>query len=721
MRVSSKSCLFACASVGALASAVPATAQTETQTLPSQSADTTEQAVAETQVGIGDIIVTARKRSESLQDVPASILAIGGAEIQSLNAKSLIDLNGVTPNASIDPGGNLTIRGISSNARNSGFEAGAAVYIDGVYQGRPYGNNQDLTDIARLEVLRGPQGTLYGKNTTAGAISLVTVRPGDTWTGRAEAQYAERDDVRVSGYVAGPLIPDLLGVKVAAFRRRADGYQRNLTTGDRYGNENSVGGRGELRFTPGSWDISLRGDIRNYKSEPSIGEPVSGFAEAFSPGRDTVAFDAPYNVRIRGGGVSLTVDKDLGGFGLTTITAGRSLKSNLLFDDDYSPVDLVYHRFTDASRQYSQEVRLASPSTGRFTWVIGGFYFHQKLTSDRPVTLSSGFPFPGVLNDIVTVKTNAYAAFANADYRFTDKLTLNLGVRYTKEDKSLDFVQLGVPALGYPSLDIIDSMKDSDLSPTAALTYEFSRGFTAYVKYSSGFKSGGWNPDITTTTRIGFGPEKVNNFEAGVRTRFLNDRLGVNVTAYTMNYDDLQVSQFLGTFVGYVITNAGKAKIRGIEAEVQARPTRWLSISSGAAYNDARYTDFDTGTGVVFSGQQFTQTPKFTGFVSGDVRFPVRGLGQIEAHGDVRYQSREFFDDLRTVSPIGAFAGPAYALANARIGLSFENGIELSVFGTNLTNKRVLSNRGPDTLGLGLVLDQYGPPRQFGGRIVYKF
>lgn len=250
---------YATASILALSFATSAMAQTSVPVASDQTASASTD-------GVGDIVVTARKRSESLKDVPASILAIGAAQVQNLNAKSLQDLNGSAPNFSLNPqDGTLTIRGISSNARNVGFESGAAIYIDGVYQGRPIGNNQDLTDISRVEVLRGPQGTLYGKNTTAGAVSLVTVSPGNTWTGRTEVQYAEQNDLRISGYAAGPLIKDELGIKISAYRRKSDGYVNDPINGQSTGNEDVWGARGELRLTSGPLVLALRGDYTEDK------------------------------------------------------------------------------------------------------------------------------------------------------------------------------------------------------------------------------------------------------------------------------------------------------------------------------------------------------------------------------------------------------------------------------------------------------------------------
>ncbi|MDB5429051.1 MAG: hypothetical protein JWP35_167 [Caulobacter sp.] len=672
---------------------------------------------------IGEVLVTARKRTENLQDVPASIQAIGADQLEKLNAKSLADLNGVTPNAHIDELGNLTIRGITSSARNIGFEAGAAVYMDGVYLGRPLGNNQDLIDIDRVEVLRGPQGTLYGKNTTAGAISISTVRPGQTWRGAGEIQYGERNDWRLSAYVAGPLIADVLGIKLSVYGRKSDGYQKDLVSGGAYGNYDETGVRGELRLTQGSWDVSLRGDYRRDEGMASAEEPVAGFALGFSPGPDTVAPNVAYTLPRKGGGVSLTADDSLdGGYTFTSITAWRTLAVRQHFDDDFSPLDIVFHIFADDYSQVSQEFRLASPADRRFTWIAGAYYFHQDLKSDRPVTLSTGFPVQGVMSDQVKTKTDAYAVFANGDYHFTDAITLNVGLRYTSERKTLNFDQQGVPAIGYPFLTIDDHFTDSDVSPTAALSYKVSPQVTGYVKYSRGFKSGGWNPDITTTPHIKFDAESVTNYEAGLRTRLLDNRLGINATVYYMDYDDLQVSQFLGTFSGYVITNAGKARVQGVELDVQAQPTAWLSLGAGGAYNDAKYVDFDSGTGANYAGQQFTNVPKVSGFVTADINAPAFGGARFLAHVDYRYQTKTYFDDKRSVYPgIGPAAQDSYGLLNGNVGLGFDNGVKLEAYVVNANDERPLVERQPDALGLGIVVERRLTPREYGVRLSYRF
>ncbi|OYX36565.1 MAG: hypothetical protein B7Y99_00970 [Caulobacterales bacterium 32-69-10] len=671
---------------------------------------------------LDEVVVTARKRSETLQDVPTSIVAVSAQQIESLNATSLADLNRITPNARVTEGGTLVIRGIQSNARNAGFEAGAAVYIDGVYQGRPLGNNQDLVDVQRVEVLRGPQGTLYGKNTTAGAISVITASPGDVARGAFQVQYGERNDLRVSGYVAGPLIDGVLGGKLAAYSRTADGYQANVITGGEGANADVWGLRGELRWTPGAWDIALRGDYTRDDSTPALAKAVSGFAAPTASGIDNFAHDRDEYVFVRGGGLSLTVERDLGEFSFTSITGWRSQRDGQDTDDDFSPLNGVYHIWRDSGHQVSQEFRLASPDSNRLSYVLGAYYFGQTLNSNRPVTLSAGFPVQGELRDIVETQTRAYAVFANADYKFTERLILNVGLRYTSEEKDLDFVQFPLPVLGYPAFDFEDSFSDTDLSPTVSLSYKFSPDVTGYAKVSTGYKSGGWNPDITTTPDIQFAAENMTNYEAGLRTRLLEDRLSVNLTAFYMDYKDLQVSQFKGTFAGYVITNAGAATIQGLELEVQARPTSWLTLAGGGAYNDATYDDFDSGTGVNYAGQQITFSPKATAFFTFDARFPVFETAELALQGDYNYTSEIFFDDARGgEAATGPFASDPYEIINLRAGFILQNGLELFAYANNVTDERYLLIRNPDALGLGLTLNRYSPPRQVGARITYRF
>jgi len=425
----------------------------------------------------------------------------------------------------------------------------------------------------------------------------------------------------------------------------------------------------------------------------------------------------------------LTIARDFGSVTATSITAYRELKNTQITDDDYYSVPIpvlvgVTHNWSDEAKQFSQELRFGSNNDGPLSYVAGLYYFHQSLDSKRPFSLAG---IPNFFYDFAKIKTDSYAAFVNADYEIADRLTLTAGLRYTKEKKVLDFEQKGYTfgPLNYPTIPrSLDRFSDNDLSPTASLKYEFTPDIGAYVTVSRGFKAGGWNPDITkrsTAREVRFDSEKVTNYEAGLRTQFMDRRLTINLTGYHMDYDDLQISQFLPATSEFIITNAGKAVIDGAELEVIARPSPWLIVRAGGAYNDAHYTEFLSGTGGDFTGQQFTNAPKWSGYISGDVTIPVKEGLDMLLHGDYRYESKVYFDDSRTVNQGLAYSRGSYGLLNARIGVQSSNGLEISLYAQNLTNKRMLLNRTNDLLGLGIVIDSYGAPRTYGVRFGVTF
>ncbi|MDP3737474.1 MAG: TonB-dependent receptor [Hyphomonadaceae bacterium] len=712
-----------CATTFLLAAASPAVAQV---TAEEQASDV--------------IVVTARRREESLQDVPSSVQVIGQEQINSMNARSLAELNGATPNVSMDPqNGTITIRGISSNARNAGFEAGAAVYIDGVYQGRPVGNNQNLVDIAQVEVLRGPQGTLFGKNTTAGAYNITTVRPGDEFHGSGYLRLGEQDQREFAGYVAGPLVEDVLGGKLAVFRQTQDGYQHDSGTGRDYGNVDAYGARAELNLTVGGWDLALRGDYSWDLGEAARQEPVqgplTGRSLQVSPGIDTIHSDIQQESEVHGGGLSFTAERDLGFATLTSITAWRELASEIVVDDDYGTAGTttfpayvfvpalanIYHHYDDEGRHFSQEIRLASPSDSFVTYVAGLYYFSQELDSRRDYV--AGYA-PNFFINNSNVETTAYAAFANVDLNATDRLTFTAGLRYTHEEKDLAYFQQG--NIGYPTIpQTTDSVSDNDLSPALSVSYHFTSDVMGYATASRGYKSGGWNPELTLQTTvqgIRFESEQNTNYELGLRTQFFDRQLTVNATLYHMDYTDLQVSRFLGAG-GLVISNAGEAAIEGLELEAIARPTTWLRLSAGAALNEAKYGDFNLEGGAPFpySGQDLTNSPRRTGFVAADIDLPIASSWSFLAHGDYRYIGERYFNDGRTHPSGNGAVAESYAIANVNFGIRSDNGLEIIAYANNIGDERGVISRSTDFLGYNYLLERYTSPRQVGVRIGYSF
>lgn len=695
---------------------------------------------------IEEVLVTARKRAETLYEVPVSVTVVSADRINSLGANSLDDLNSITPNVTVAENGAINIRGIQSNVRNVGFEAGISIFIDGVYLGRPALNNQDLLDVDQIEVLRGPQGTLYGKNTTAGAINITTLRPTDQLQMRALAEYGDHGRMRGGVVVAGPIVDGLVGGKLTAYGGESDGYVTNRYNGQKTGNDDYYGFRGELRLTPtAALDIALRADWLNNDGEAarvtsSLTPGSNGiYFGAIGPGtlgpidiQESVAGNTPTSINedavaineAKGGGVSLSADYQFeGGSTLTSITAYRTQRTFVRGDDDYTTADLIWHTWDDRTDQWTQELRLSSRSGERFRYVIGAYALHQKSTSARPITLGTNFPLNALLgtstfefrNDVM-VKTTAYSLFANADYDLLDKLTLNVGLRYTDESKKLNFAQLGVPGL-YPDLDLADEFADNDLSPTVSLIYRPVANMSFYGTVSRGFKSGGWNPDITSTDQIQFNSESVTNYEIGTHMNLLDGRLALNAAVYHMDYDDLQISQFLSLALGRVIRNAGAVKIDGAEFDLTVRPASWLTLSTGAGYNDAVFTDYDDHAGGVYTGNQVQGSPKWSVFAAGDVRYPL-GFGDLIARAEYSYRSRVYF----TPNQDADFSTEPEGLVNARVGLSLMDGrMEVLAFGENLTDEVSLRDAFDQGVGVPVFLRAYSEGRRFGVRVTYRY
>lgn len=695
---------------------------------------------------VEEIVVTARKHAESLADVPISLTAVSSEQINQLGATSLTNLNTVIPNASIAANGSVVIRGIQSNTRNVGFESGASVFVDGVYLGRPQLNNLDLIDVEQVEVLRGPQGSLYGKNTTAGAINITTLRPTDRLVLRATADYSNDNNRARAGIAAsGPVIDGLLGVKVAAFNGHSDGYVTNRFDGQKTGKDDYYGVRGELRLTPSdNWDIALRADWLVDDSLPA--QPTSYllpgsnglFLGTVAPGQlglidvsSGVRDNTPTSINAytsakyshEGGGVSLTIDRAFdNGLDLVSISSYRTQHIDDTADDAFVPFDVVWHRFDDETDHWSQELRLSSDRRSRLRYTVGAYLFGQESTSARPITGGVNYVVNALLgtttyefrND-VRLRTSSYAFFANADYDLLDTLTANVGLRYTSEEKRLNFVQRGVPG-AFPDLDIVDRFTDSDLSPTVSLIYRPLPDWSFYATLSRGFKSGGWNPDITISEDIGFGQENVTNYEIGAHLRMLGGRLVSDIAFYHQDYKDMQVNQFLGEALGQVTTNAGRSRIDGVEFTATASLARWLALSSGFGYNHAEFSDYHDGMGHDYEGKQIQGSPRWSYFAAADIQQPIAADVDLIARTEFSRRGRIYF----TPGNESVFSSPPQNALNARLGVALLQGrLEIVAYGDNLTDEVVVQSAADQSTGVPVRIVAYNEGRVWGVRFRY--
>jgi iron complex outermembrane recepter protein len=768
MKQSHKTALHSCAALAIAMLSYPALAQSSP---PSADA--------------GEIVVTAQRRTENLRDVPISITAISAEDLKERNIQNVQDIQFGTPNlvtystSSANP--NIIIRGIRSDARNVGFESTLGIYIDGVYQGRSNGFFSDLDDIERLEVLRGPQGTLFGKNTTAGAINITTKAPGNDFEGSIGGQYGRFNAWRLNASLSGALVTDKVFAKLSGFRAKSDGTTRNIApTGvPTVKNEDRYGFRGMIRIVPTSnFEFDLRGDYSNSVENSFEDEVFRIVANPFGypddsvvPGRRTVSVNGRDEISVRQTGVSGTARWTIGNHVLSSITAYRTQDySTAGADPDNTSIDYLRQSFFDKTRQFSQEIQLTSPSTGRLKYVIGAYYYNQSSRSDRATIIGdplanilvNDFGIPRALfsrPDIRTtgsVKTEAIAGYVNASLEIVDRLSLIGGARITHEVKRLRADQnvplfIGLPDVLVPGqplyvnvANVSDRVSQTDFSPTLGIQFKISDRISSYARYSKGFKSGGWNfellrptndgvndPDFFDVRQVRFRPEAVTNYEIGIKGDVFDRKLRFSLSGFLTDYRDIQFSRFVGGLAGYETTNSN-ARIKGFELELNAAPVTGLTLSANAGYTDAKYRTNATGSicgGSCIPGTRLV-APKWTLGLGAGYETRVSRTGTLNLRLDYSYRSDSGgFGPATSPDPTVETRAntnvPGFGVFDGRIAYSTQSGFEFAIWGKNLFDKDYLVDRLLENNNalLGIVHEggTWGDPRTFGISASYNF
>ncbi len=718
---------------------------------------TGDEAAQQTANLLEEITVTARQRTETVQDVPISISVITSADIEARGLGRVRDLVTSIPNVSfsdfggVAATGNLVIRGISMEARNAGFESGVSVYVDSMYTGRPTTFNLDLVEIDRIEVLRGPQGTLFGKNTIAGALNITTIRPTDRLEAIFRGEVGNLDHRNISATVNLPMA-DRFAVRATAIRKKRDGTVLNLTTGDKYNDLDSYGGRVQALFEPSeNLEILLSVDYTKDDNRPSFPEVLDGTDSgpflANAPGRRTVRNDAsPWEER-RLWGMSLNLDWTLGNDGtVTSITGYREAVSNHFLDNDNTEFDLLIANFNRDEWHFTQELRYASPSSQFIDYVAGVYYLEQTAEQFNSgffgVDLLSLFGLPDpvqlLTSAVGSVKTTSYAAFADVQFHITDALSIIIGARYTKERKQLAFEQPSEAPFILPEYPFItDRSFEGAFSPTAGLSYQVTDGLNTYAKVAKGFKSGGWNPDwlgqpdppifdpANDPNTFGFDSETALSYEAGMKWADSSNRTQVNVAAFYTDYKNLQVSQFLGILGGTVITNAAQATLKGFELDFRTRPTSALSLNGGLGNLSSRFDEYDNcaGFGVDCDGNRLPNAPKWTANLGAAYAVPVFGWGEVTMRGDYSYRGNVF----ATAANQDRLKAEGFGRVDLAVSLApVDNRWEVTAWVNNVFDKDYANGMMDDVLvndifGVERTWITYGLPRTYGlrGRISF--
>lgn len=677
-----------------------------------------------------EIVVTARKTPELLSRVPLSITSVSAETINDAGLDEVSDLFAFAPNVDISGGiaaqlqGQISIRGISTLVRNIGLETGVGLYVDGVYAGRPGAFTQNLFDVERVEIARGPQGTEYGKNTIAGVIHVYTPEPDDVPSGYAQLEFGNYDHVSAQGALGGPL-GDGISARGAISYVNRDGFYRHLSDGKDAGSADTLGWRMAVKAQPSDdLTILLRADGLRDRGVPAFfqADQLAGFPPEF-PANEPRHIDNNRPNRLSRDiyGVSLTADWEIGNATLTSITAFRDSSYEASLDDDQTQIDFVAaDDFGDDSKFVSSELRLAGTSNW-LNYLAGAYYFDQSIETDRKLALGADLGVPGepALTTRGRVDSESFGLFGRLDVEPTDRLLVSAGLRYTHERKQVGFQQgdeSGIfTLLGFPNLLFEDQSNDNDVSPTVSASYELADGINAYVRFSQGFKSAGYNVDISSSLEgLSARSEKATSYEAGLKTLLLDDRLRVNLAVFHTDYDRLQVSQVLGS--GIALTNAGQARTRGAEFEFSLDVLSGLKLEGNAALLDAEYARFPNcgvpalaGGGVTdCSGNNLVLAPEFTGHAAVQYETTV-GIYDILARFDVDHRSTVFFEP--TNQP--AFAGEARTLLNARVGFGHDWWKAIAWI-RNITDD-TSRTYADDRSAIGVLRTAaYGAPRTFG-------
>ena len=684
------------------------------------------QEAAEGEPGLADIVVTAQKRAQNVQDVPLAVSVATSDDIARLQISNVDSLQYSSPSLVVAGGDparkRFGIRGISDQSRNAGFENRVGVYVDGVWVGRSAASNQGVLDISSIEVLRGPQGTLFGKNTVAGAINITTVRPQEGFGGYLEGEIGNYAERQIKG-VANLGFNEDVGLRVSGTYLKRDGFTKNLFNGLDYDNRDDYSVRGQLQVKSGDTRFYFAGDSSVMRSRATAGG--ERLPDPLAPNPREISIDRTQDYYIRYNGLSGQIDHEFAGGGtFTSISGYRTSKTTGSGDEDYSPANVAATLSSNEdTRHFSQELRYASAADGPLDYVVGVYYLDQEVKGSGAATvfakaLNPAAPavFVGV-NQNAVVKTQTYAAFVHANYRFTDRLELTAGGRLTKENKTVDFTIADTSTL-FTNGTLKDKRSSTDFSPTASLNYKFSDDVMGYLRYSRGFKAGGWNTDfVRSLPDMDFGDESVNAYEIGLKSEMFDRRLRLNLSTYLSKHSNYQVFSFVqlsngGTALN--VSNAGKLTSKGFEVEAEANPIDWLTLFANYGYNDATFDSFlnGGGPGVNFDGNRAAEAPRHNLNLGASTKFDL-GSAKLTLQGDYNYRS-------------SFYSNPDNAAINLNSGLQQVNlraGVELgsvSIFGwvRNLFGVTKTIYNGRSFLGIPRV--EFNDPRTYGLTVKVK-
>ena len=713
-------------------------------TVPAHAQDTAADDAASG--GLNEIVVTAQKRAENLQKVPVSVSAFDAAKLAAANIRDGSDLGKLTPGLVITHGDrNLTpyLRGVGSDVNPVGFESSVAVYVDGVYFPRLSPGFLNLTDVERVEVLKGPQGTLFGRNASAGLINIITAEPqlGQA-TGKASIGYGNYDTVTMNAYVSAPFGDTVAASLTGSFSNQGDGYGTNFGTGHKSGYLNDTTLRGKLLFQPSDatkivlsgYYLKSKGDAQGntypgttqgYNTPPFAGFGPTGFYDKRG-NRD-------HAVKSEGYGGSLKIEQDLDFATLSSITSYQHIREYGTSENDYLDRD-EFNGITDSYvKTWTQELQLASPSGGAFQWTAGLYYFQSKA-SYEPFAFRGALFGEGI--DIYGEQTSkSYAAYGQGTLKITDQLSFTAGGRYTHDkidaNGQIDVIFGGVMLPGAAAPFSTDSTKGDRFTFRAALDYQITDAAMVYASFNRGYKAGTFS--ILPFSPGAARPEVLDAYEVGFKTEFLDRRVRLNGAAFYYDISDPQI-QIIQSGAA-LVSNAESARVKGAELQLEVAPTRGLSFNLSGTYLDPRYKSFTNaaaffpnpntdptlgpvggtlpGSVVDASGTRMIHAPKFQ-FSAGANYTVELGERTLDLSVDYSHTGNFYWHADHVLKQ------KAYGLLGARARLGLTDNVGVSIWGRNLTDEKyvafVIEQAG--AAGYPYIA---GSPRTYGATIDFKF
>jgi len=696
-----------------------------------------------------EIIVTAEKRSQNMQNIGIALSVFDESSLENRNFAKIEDLAFSIPNFHfVQPAdaraAQVTIRGITGDTRFAGQEPAVGMFLDGAYVSGAIGTNIELIDIERIEVLRGPQGTLYGRNTAAGAVNIIAKQPSAETQAKVVVGFGSYDEMKVRASFGGALTENLVG-QISFAHHVRDGLEKNTFLSSDINTADSDSARAALRWQPNS-DLDVK-FVLDYMNE----NRVPGMPDSTPDDREDELNVAMVEER-EVGGLNLTVDYVVQGHELTSITAYRGYDYKRLGDDDGTTYDALENLSTEESQQFSQEIRIASPEGETFDWVAGAYYLHSNLDHNLRLKIDyvgmtdvltggSGASFcPFIFGPLcassfeadnrISIDTDAAAVFSQLTYHAMDDLDILLGLRYSYEEKEIHTQQLVAVPGSVDALDVEDKLSDDAFTPKLAVNYRVQENVLLYGSVSRGFKSAGFNTSPLNANNLAqfeFDSEQSTNYEVGLKSELLNHRLQLNVAGFYIDYEDIQVlkSTFTGIGVMNSLTNAADATSYGFEADVTGLITPNWRLSGSLGLNKAEFERYDgcqldpnTLGQLSCSGNTLPTAPKATASI-GSVYTGVIPGAELEftLFGEWAYRGETYYDVFNS----DYAKQPGYSVANVSFAITnAENSWVATLWGKNLSDKNYTTLVIPPSLEPTETL-VYGAPRTYGVKLEVNF